>query len=76
MNETLLFALKVSLERISVRKCAMIAENSFRERHNNTLAYTEDDFLILDKKLNDILNVLSTHSNEIDNELIKQLKEF
>lgn len=57
MNETLLFALKVSLERISVQKFAMVAENSFRERHNNTLAYTEDDFLILDKKLNDILNV-------------------
>ena len=76
MNETLLFALKVSLERISVQKFAMVAENSFRERHNNALAYTEDAFLILDKKLNDILNILSTHSNEIDNELIKQLKGF
>ena len=76
MNETLLFALKVSLERISVQKCGMIAENSFREHNGNSLAYTEDNFLILDKKLNDILNVLSTHSNEIDNELLKQLKEF
>ena len=76
MNETLLFALKVSLERISVQKFAMVAENIFRERCNNALAYTEDDFLILDKKLNDILNILSTHSNEIDNELIKQLKGF